>query len=104
MQNRPWPCSRSLAVDVSGPGYLLDQINFFEDFLLNSKGYPAFLGSQFKLQNSYFPQKGECESIKGHKGEKKKHKNAGHARSLLTTISDGKFQIPFEQSALGQVL
>lgn len=52
MQNRPWPCSRSLAVDVSGPGYLLDQINFLEDFLLNSKGYPAFLGSEFKLQNS----------------------------------------------------
>lgn len=49
MLNRPWPCSRSLAVDVSGPGYFLDQIHFLEDFLLTSKGYPAFLGPQFKL-------------------------------------------------------
>lgn len=41
MLNRPWPCSQSLAVDVSGPGYLVDQINSLRRFLSNLRGLPC---------------------------------------------------------------
>lgn len=65
MLNRPWPCSRSLAVDVSGPGYLVDQINSLRRSLPNPVGLPCLSGTAVPTVEIVVPKKDECESIKG---------------------------------------